>query len=192
MRGEDFRASLLARLTVGSPPHARGRQISITDPIAAGRITPACAGKTTFSASLAASASDHPRMRGEDPVVDKPVDNSNGSPPHARGRLGDFFVKSGDKRITPACAGKTKHRRYRQVSLSDHPRMRGEDPDSARTIACTIGSPPHARGRRLDLSENVHENGITPACAGKTTNVDFALFEEQDHPRMRGEDGPDG
>ena len=54
------------------------------------------------------------------------------------------------------------------MSLSDHPRMRGEDQS-------LVDAVPSAEG-------------ITPACAGKTRNVVATFWDLWDHPRMRGED----
>ena len=132
----------------GSPPHARGR------PSAGGyrdlprRITPACAGKTATSAFVSSCEADHPRMRGEDVVVDLQEVGGPGSPPHARGRRVMQVSLVCFWGITPACAGKTF-------------------PDSSPTPS-SPGSPPHARGRhRADKNAGLFVR-ITPACAGKT------------------------
>ena len=86
MRGEDISAAAHARLRKGSPPHARGRH---ADQEAFGYstgITPACAGKTHAGFIGWFRGSDHPRMRGEDPLGDAEHVHGVGSPPHARGR----------------------------------------------------------------------------------------------------------
>ena len=46
-------------------------------------------------------------MRGEDAYAVAVIDDGAGSPPHARGRLIELGNSNPDKRITPACAGKT-------------------------------------------------------------------------------------
>ena len=46
MRGEDYARYLPNEFEVGSPPHARGRQVMVHLTRAQERITPACAGKT--------------------------------------------------------------------------------------------------------------------------------------------------
>ena len=108
-------------------------------------------------------------MRGEDTVHGLADTLNSGSPPHARGRLAGFDAELGPERITPACAGKTSGCPWRWRASADHPRMRGEDAAWAWVRTCSVGSPPHARGRptagrRLSLSGR-----ITPACAGKTS-----------------------
>ena len=86
MRGEDVGEFDEVSQLAGSPPHARGRRPGVWALAFAGRITPACAGKTTCSARPTISISDHPRMRGEDDSYGETMSMSPGSPPHARGR----------------------------------------------------------------------------------------------------------
>ena len=46
--------------------------------------------------------------------------------------------------------------------------MRGEDKCKAGLISRLMGSPPHARGRRVEGPARAFRTRITPACAGKT------------------------
>ena len=74
------------------------------------------------------------------------------------------------------------------ISISDHPRMRGEDSSLEVSSSYLSKSPPHARGR-LGLDVELKKiRGITPACAGKTVRYWFGSKVCTDHPRMRGED----
>ena len=66
MRGEDIARRSLNLSKPGSPPHARGRLNGEYDVHIAGRITPACAGKTDHVDLKCKNCQDHPRMRGED------------------------------------------------------------------------------------------------------------------------------
>ena len=66
-------------------------------------------------------------MRGEDYSTQNIIYVFVGSPPHARGRRALAPVKNLLRRITPACAGKTVLPRIHNCSVTDHPRMRGED-----------------------------------------------------------------
>ncbi len=70
-----------------------------------------------------------------------------GSPPHARGKESTFACGLMSHRITPACAGKSKH--YRAA------------------VCRKIGSPPHARGKDSTMTISKAQVRITPACAGK-------------------------
>ena len=49
-------------------------------------------------------------------------------------------------------------------------------------------SPPRARGRDTLQSALRQVNGITPACAGKSTSDDRGCHKEGNHPRVRGEE----
>ena len=152
----------------GSPPHARGRLIVSPYESADERITPACAGKTTNAWETHNENGDHPRMRGEDLAHMTYPSIGLGSPPHARGRHDGNEVRHAGKRITPACAGKTRRVVLPRIHNRDHPRMRGEDRSRRLPGSRRAGSPPHARGR---LSRSISWR-------------DFPT----DHPRMRGED----
>ena len=170
MRGEDpFRRCATTSIR-GSPPHARGRQFAYLGVGDGGRITPACAGKTCRGRTPIGSASDHPRMRGEDSVCQK--------------------IHFHTVRITPACAGKTRAIPVILSFSQDHPRMRGEDCVYRISGSCPTGSPPHARGRRSPCLRFSAWRGITPACAGKTRLTVLNPCPAADHPRMRGEDLP--
>ena len=134
------------------------------------RITPACAGKTDGGDQDRGPEADHPRMRGEDQIINACLDI---------------------KGITPACAGKTRARTRTAMSDWDHPRMRGEDRFVRVVKSCSAGSPPHARGRRVLNAVGGSASRITPACAGKTVVTIEECPRIADHPRMRGEDFAD-
>ena len=171
MRGEDFLHSRNRKRGKGSPPHARGRQPMTSALRLRWGITPACAGKTPTPTNPTQPSPDHPRMRGEDPTTIPVWLSPAGSPPHARGRQLGRDLGSVGARITPACAGKTAQRVYREIEASDHPRMRGEDSRSTGPCWCGGGSPPHARGRRRRADFQPAIRRITPACAGKTSQA---------------------
>ena len=94
-----------------------------------------------------------------------------GSPPHARGILYAEDVEEVAPRITPACAGNTTVAYLSSSSKRDHPRMRGEYPETFASPQTHAGSPPHARGIRDNLMSLIISLGITPACAGNTTSI---------------------
>ena len=111
---------------------------------------------------------DHPRLRGEYIMVERPPGVDWGSPPLARGiRRGDEIVADYTG-ITPACAGNTfqcipeiRHRK-------DHPRLRGEYLSKIMKQEVHSGSPPLARGIPAWGWTYDINDGITPACAGNT------------------------
>ena len=80
-------------------------------------------------------------------------------------------------------------RRCNAGVAGDHPRMRGEYKDEFDKELLKEGSPPHARGIHLGPLIGSDPLGITPACAGNTTDVSNDPLAYPDHPRMRGEYG---
>ena len=56
------------------------------------------------------------------------------------------------------------------------------------TLPCEFkGSPPRVRGKLDDLAAELGKEGITPACAGKTTLRERRSMRPRDHPRVCGE-----
>ena len=52
--------------------------------------------------------------------------NSEGSPPHGRGKVKLNKLRESRARITPAWAGKSKSSLFMDALAEDHPRMGGE------------------------------------------------------------------
>ena len=51
----------------------------------------------------------------------------------------------------------------------------------------SLGSPPHVRGKVACKVQAVCYEGITPACAGKSWNLEQVVYGPGDHPRVCGE-----
>ena len=113
------------------------------------------------------------------------------TPPLARGRpdaKGCTCFPSGN---TPACAGKTVRISRAGDVYRKHPRLRGEDSALGRRTSRRPETPPLARGRPRSKRATRCLRGNTPACAGKTSPLKYAVTESWKHPRLRGEDPPD-
>ena len=126
-------------------------------------------------------------MRGEYQVVGVLYDRDAGSPPLARGIRCTEEYNPLIPRITPACAGNTKHLLKNPLRTKDHPRLRGEYHYICQTRTKRWGSPPLARGIQLWRQPSNLESGITPACAGNTLLLRTNETSSWDHPRLRGE-----
>ena len=70
----------------GSPPHGRGKGGHFSGRVRPDGITPAWAGKSTWSPSFKDLRQDHPRMGGEKAVCRSRRKEAAGSPPHGRGK----------------------------------------------------------------------------------------------------------
>lgn len=152
-----------------SPPRMRGRGSEISALTAEDRITPAYAGKSYIVPIFKLFHGDHPRVCGEEALKAETPAALMGSPPRMRGR-GSCATHSGcARRITPAYAGKSSLMKKKFMLWRDHPRVRGEEMAIQAVTGTTDGSPPHARGREIASVAGWLQNGITPACAGKSS-----------------------
>ena len=134
-----------------------------------------------------ADAWNHPRLRGEYRELQVSGCPIAGSPPLARGIRISSFQFGMMSRITPACAGNTGFMLYQLLFVGDHPRLRGEYYSQRTERQRQQGSPPLARGIPWDDNVSVASSGITPACAGNTTDCVNCDAVRGDHPRLRGE-----
>ncbi len=92
--------------------------------------------------------------------------------------------------ITPACAGTTEVIMQDDFAEKDHPRMCGDHLRENFIIITSLGSPPHVRGPLRKAGDKGFTKGITPACAGTTTQWRSLLNLIRDHPRMCGDHFP--
>ena len=106
MRGEKQERPGLDLRKIGSPPHARGKDLPAVPDCRGRGITPACAGKRGASGTRTRRGGDHPRMRGEKAGGSHHVPCYKGSPPHARGKEPSVLYGCCTTGITPTCAGK--------------------------------------------------------------------------------------
>ena len=168
LRGEYFVLSVFRELIGGSPPLARGVLSLYTLRTLHNGITPACAGSTCLRYHTLSVSRDHPRLRGEYLVFIRVSRYTEGSPPLARGVPLPPEREMHSDGITPACAGSTMRMNAPGWEFRDHPRLRGEYSNDLGHATAIPGSPPLARGVRIDTSVASADEGITPACAGST------------------------
>ena len=111
--GENSLANRAESVTAGSPPRMRGKQGFYSSPKLFFGITPADAGKTLSRTSLQRQAWDHPRGCGENLYKQSLTRCRRGSPPRMRGKLTQTALTGHSPGITPADAGKTLKRSFR-------------------------------------------------------------------------------
>ena len=126
-------------------------------------------------------------MRGEQSVLTRGKTPRVGSPPLARGTVYRTSPPRARGGITPACAGNRHTEDKAYHGIGDHPRLRGEQRADTRTVYCSPGSPPLARGTGFLRAPTKSGTGITPACAGNRFMPSFSPLSPWDHPRLRGE-----
>ena len=174
--GENYFCAFKQSSVDGSPPRMRGKRKHRAIFRDAGRITPAHAGKTDTLLDIAGYAADHPRACGENDTLKDKNGRYRGSPPRVRGKPSVVEWVIHKLRITPACAGKTEYMRTRVRFLKDHPRVCGENFMLSKDSTPGPGSPPRVRGKHIVFNSANHLVGITPACAGKTSDFQQCIF----------------
>ena len=151
----------------GSPPRVRGKEkwdVPVED---AGRITPACAGKSPHDGLPWVDFEDHPRVCGEKRGWLDEQNRRIGSPPRVRGKVTRPTRFKGIDGITPACAWKRTRTFCGAGFFGDHPRVCGEKLLCSRATRAQAGSPPRVRGKVRRRPRLQCPGGITPAYAGK-------------------------
>ena len=175
----------------GSAPRARGTPGQPDRRGQPERISPACAGNTSWSPRSPGGTTDQPRVRGEHITRATGSESVNGSAPRARGTRQRILQWLRLVRISPACAGNTPTATAACWPMPDQPRVRGEHSIAVLPPILTCGSAPRARGTRRDETSAKSRRRISPACAGNTAGRGRAGVLRADQPRVRGEHAPD-
>ena len=151
MCGEKAGRGFSGRRRRGSPPRVRGKAPDVILSAHCRRITPACAGKSQKVCEERTFLQDHPRVCGEKLAELWKPQPKTGSPPRVRGKV---LLKS-----------------TKTVSSRDHPRVCGEKSVELGIFAIQLGSPPRVRGKEMLCPILMQCDGITPACAGKSSDT---------------------
>ena len=135
----------------GSSPRGRGKPSNPLGSLTPGRLIPAWAGKTSTPTSKPSAPRAHPRVGGENLIVDRPANPQAGSSPRGRGKRdrGTFRVAVG----------------------TAHPRVGGENVADVRVARSAEGSSPRGRGKLCHAVFPSGRNGLIPAWAGKTSDT---------------------
>ena len=146
-RGENCHAGGTQAARGGSSPLARGKLTGKYVAIAATRLIPARAGKTTPIVPEEDTLQAHPRSRGENSDAFCAQLETLGSSPLARGKLDTVRLTMWCAGLIPARAGKTLSSLLRPLLFPAHPRSRGENVVLLGVSIGWDGSSPLARGK---------------------------------------------
>ena len=124
--GEKIVARYCSNRYLGSPPPMRGKAVQCGAFASCSGITPAYAGKSSFTNFSNFIFQDHPRLCGEKNITSFRSYNGLGSPPPMRGKATRREHGTPAKRITPAYAGKRHLLHVFVLAHEDHPRLCGE------------------------------------------------------------------
>ncbi len=123
-----------------------------------------------------AATRDRPRERGDDLASSGAEWVCPGPPPRARGRQVTGTRVTHRPGATPASTRTTPSGSTRVGRCWDHPRERGDDAMTLRSLADQPGPPPRARGRRGRPGAQGPGRGTTPASAGTTERDAYAEY----------------
>ena len=126
-------------------------------------------------------------MCGEQCIYNVTVIQVVGSSPRVRGAVVPPFFGAFPLGIIPACAGSSKSRSQYRKPFRDHPRVCGEQNESATEKGVVKGSSPRVRGAVVGELLQHAERGIIPACAGSSRGRSRSGSPDRDHPRVCGE-----
>ena len=172
---------------MGSPPRMRGKVTQQLPVVQQYGITPAYAGKRSWNVRDQTEKEDHPRVCGEKICGISLKCRSLGSPPRMRGKEQETKAHSQRPGITPAYAGKSSTRKWREERARDHPRVCGEKLYEEMERGAGKGSPPRMRGKARRWRWSWKITRITPAYAGKRIRRVKMPTPVRDHPRVCGE-----
>ena len=148
---------------------------------------PAYAGRTFCSYSISRIFWKHPRIRGENPVVNSAVGAARETSPHTRGELAVSVTTISHLGNIPAYAGRTWNSRSSRQLCWKHPRIRGENRSVAKAEFSVAETSPHTRGEQTFFFFVPNRLGNIPAYAGRTKVSQAYGYDIRKHPRIRGE-----
>ena len=137
--------------TSGSSPRVRGKLTRAQNFRYASGLIPACAGKTSVPPSSRRRPPAHPRVCGENRSGQAGAIDPGGSSPRVRGKRFLRVFSFG-----PCLA---------------HPRVCGENGEDLLRDARARGSSPRVRGKPTVDGAHRAQEGLIPACAGKTAST---------------------
>ena len=172
---------------LGSSPRVQGKPTYLAETEFSGRLIPACAGKTRSAWIVFPSPGAHPRVCGENHWVSVWVRVVAGSSPRVRGKLHAYPWKAKARRLIPACAGKTRIDVAHAIQVPAHPRVCGENRVGGGGRWGYLGSSPRVRGKHVSHVAQAGNQGLIPACAGKTFPQRAEARSQWAHPRVCGE-----
>ena len=110
-----------------------------------------------------------------------------GSSPRVRGKPALAAARDMKLGLIPACAGKTLVCQVFVECSWAHPRVCGENDLRGLSDLARVGSSPRVRGKPDGFARSIPDEGLIPACAGKTTRPNPPTGQHGAHPRVCGE-----
>ena len=145
--GENNAVVEAAEKCEGTSPRMRGKLVSVLISSWEPGNIPAYAGKTAWRVWLSRLRAEHPRVCGENHTAMMQAKDAAGTSPRMRGKRPGQATLWGDIRNIPAYAGKTGLILTSGLTLTEHPRVCGENFDSLKESVSSEGTSPRMRGK---------------------------------------------
>ena len=187
MCGEQGRIQPCRTNGLGSSPRVRGTADYAHRVPYRLRFIPACAGNSPVLSPTSCESAVHPRVCGEQDVIQRHIVQLFGSSPRVRGTDTAIGAVWSIKRFIPACAGNSVLPACPAECMPVHPRVCGEQVLTLRYASSGTGSSPRVRGTGIARHFAQEPNRFIPACAGNSflpIHTDRRLTV---HPRVCGE-----
>ena len=165
-RGEHRMMTSEAFKKSGSSPRTRGTCQRDPQGCPVGRFIPAHAGNITRQDARSDTHPVHPRARGEHLVDYAPCSTSRGSSPRTRGTFAGQPTFPPRPRFIPAHAGNIDNSAFTFLTMSVHPRARGEHFMTCLPFGYAAGSSPRTRGTSVQSNASPSLWRFIPAHAG--------------------------
>ncbi len=171
----------------GSSPRGRGTAVPVPREYVPIRFIPAWAGNSAARTRPLQDYAVHPRVGGEQALIRNVTPSDAGSSPRGRGtgrRELDVFRFA---RFIPAWAGNRSNGTRRASINAVHPRVGGEQPQSAASATSQPGSSPRGRGTVTKQEWQFLHKRFIPAWAGNRIMRKLPPNVCSVHPRVGGE-----
>ena len=185
--GEQDRPQPQPGFHCGSSPRGRGTVAETWAGLSAARFIPAWAGNSPEGWQRRCSSSVHPRVGGEQMVVDFDAYLKRGSSPRGRGTGVIPACRNRGERFIPAWAGNRRQRYRQQTARPVHPRVGGEQNENQGKKNGVAGSSPRGRGTVFKCRAGHVTIRFIPAWAGNSNASRCDADGTTVHPRVGGE-----
>ena len=190
MCGEQNRGATVSRDFSGSSPRVRGTGTVVRQFVTWVRFIPACAGNSPYALRSKSFRPVHPRVCGEQDSWRFLDQRATGSSPRVRGTDAFVILPGNQSRFIPACAGNRLRFRFRNIGITVHPRVCGEQQRYEDCARINSGSSPRVRGTGTATFNVAAGQRFIPACAGNSLTLALIAFIKAVHPRVCGEQTP--
>jgi hypothetical protein len=188
--GEQLSSSSLSYACSGSSPRGRGTGHEKRRDVAVSRFIPAWAGNRLLCGGQAVPVSVHPRVGGEQNLVERVVKVVYGSSPRGRGTGQRQQRLDHQRRFIPAWAGNSGSRAALPCAAAVHPRVGGEQEAAIVGLILVGGSSPRGRGTGHGHHRRPDAPRFIPAWAGNRRRTPTLGIDAAVHPRVGGEQKP--